>query len=83
MPQLCTAFFPSLLSSFKFSQAFSEEVLRLHSRARHAVDADDEEGALLSFALLSEPWRSEGGSERCSPQFQGSGAGSRFVSKSK
>ncbi|CAK9059716.1 ANK_REP_REGION domain-containing protein [Durusdinium trenchii] len=36
--------------------SYHPEVLRLHNRARHAFDTGDEEGALISFALLSEPW---------------------------
>lgn len=34
--------------------SYHPEVLRLHNRARHAFDTGDEEGALISFALLSE-----------------------------
>lgn len=34
--------------------AYHPEVLQLHGRARHAFDSGDEEGALISFALLSE-----------------------------
>eukprot|EP00435_Cladocopium_sp_Y103_P028877 s896_g7.t1 len=33
--------------------AYHPEVLQLHGRARHAFDSGDEEGALISFALLS------------------------------
>ncbi|CAL1159747.1 unnamed protein product, partial [Cladocopium goreaui] len=37
--------------------AYHPEVLQLHGRARHAFDSGDEEGALISFALLSESWQ--------------------------
>lgn len=40
----------------KHLEVLEQEVLRLHNRARHAFDTGDEEGALISFALLSEPW---------------------------